>query len=58
MNKLCPVRALQCYMQRTRAFRQSNQLFVCFGTQAKGRPLSMLGHSCWIVKTIELFYAS
>ena len=30
LNKL-PVRALQCYVERTGAFRQSDQLFVCFG---------------------------
>ena len=27
-------------VKRTRAFRQSDQLFVCSGTQASGRPLS------------------
>src|SRR4029434_235733 len=26
LNKLCPVRALRCYAERTRAFRQSDQL--------------------------------
>ena len=31
LNKLCLVRALQCYVERTGAFRQSDQLFVCFG---------------------------
>src|SRR4029434_5202016 len=40
LNKLCPVRALRCYVERTGAFRQSDQLFVCFGARAKGRPLS------------------
>src|SRR4029434_6989154 len=37
---LRPLRALRCYAERTRAFRQSDQLFVCFGAHAKGRPLS------------------
>src|SRR4029434_10088504 len=26
-------------VKRTRAFRQSDQLFVCFGSQARGKPL-------------------
>lgn len=58
LNKLCPVRALRCYVERTRSFRQSDQLFVCFGTQAKGRPLSKPSLSRWIVETIELAYSS
>ena len=31
LNKLCPVRALRCYVECTGAFRQSDLLFVCFG---------------------------
>src|SRR4029434_550715 len=50
LNKLCPVRALHCYAERTRAFRQSDQLFVCFGARAKGRPLSKPSLSRWIVE--------
>src|SRR4029434_11043935 len=40
LNKLVPVCAFRCYVERTGAFRQSDQLFVCFGARAKGRPLS------------------
>ena len=53
---VCPVRALQCYTERTNAFRQSYQLFVCFGTQAKGRALFKPGLSRWIVEAVELSY--
>ena len=56
LNKLCPVRALRCYVERTRAFRQSDQLFVCFGARAIGRPLSKPSLSRWIVEAIVLSY--
>ncbi len=32
---LCPVRALRIYVDRTRSFRSSEQLFVCHGGQQK-----------------------
>ncbi|MGH0171934.1 UNVERIFIED_CONTAM: hypothetical protein FKN15_074097 [Acipenser sinensis] len=35
---LCPVRALRCYVHRTRALRQSDQLFICHGTRTLGQP--------------------
>src|SRR4029434_2443530 len=50
LNKLCPVRALRCYAECTRALRQSDQLFVCFGARAKGRLLSKPSLSRWIVE--------
>ncbi len=34
---LCPVRALRIYVDLTQSFRTSDQLFVCFGGQQKGR---------------------
>ncbi len=34
---LCPVRALRIYVDRTQSFRTSDQLFVCFGGQQKGK---------------------
>ncbi len=37
---LCPVRALRIYVDRTQSFRTSDQLFVCFGGQQKGRAVS------------------
>ncbi len=35
---LCPIRALRCYVDRTRSFRTSDQLFVCHGGRQKGMP--------------------
>ena len=58
LNKLCPVRALRCYVERTGAFRQSDQLFVCFGARANGRPLSKPSLSRWVVEAIVLSYKS
>ncbi len=53
---LCPVRALRIYVDRTQSFRTSDQLFVCFGGQQKGKAVSKqrLGH--WIVEAIVLAY--
>ncbi|KAJ8009733.1 hypothetical protein DPEC_G00094600 [Dallia pectoralis] len=33
---LCPVRAVACYVEHTRTLRTSDQMFVCFGTAARG----------------------
>ncbi len=32
---LCPVRALKIYVDRTAQLRESDQLFVCFGSKMK-----------------------
>ncbi len=37
---LCPIRALHIYVDRTRSFRSSEQLFVCHGDQQKGKAVS------------------
>ncbi len=37
---VCPVRALRIYIDRSASFRQSDQLFVCYGGCAKGRAVS------------------
>ena len=37
---LCPVRVLRLYLDHTQSFRSSEQLFVCFGGQHKGRAVS------------------
>ncbi len=34
---LCPVRALRMYVDHTWSFRSSEQLFVCYGGQQKGK---------------------
>ncbi|KAL0203247.1 hypothetical protein M9458_001265, partial [Cirrhinus mrigala] len=37
LSLLCPVHALRVYLERTQSFRQSEQLFVCFGDSERGR---------------------
>ncbi len=37
---VCPVRALRIYIDRSASFRQSDQLFVCYGGSTKGRAVS------------------
>ncbi len=53
---LCPVRALRIYVDRTQSFRTSDQLFVFFGGQQKGRAVSKQRLAHWIVEAIVLAY--
>ncbi len=46
---LCPVRALRIYVDRTRSFRSSEQLFVCYRGQQKGKAVSKQRLAHWIV---------
>ncbi len=39
-TSVCPVRALRIYIDRSASFRQSDQLFVCYGGCAKGQAVS------------------
>ncbi len=55
---LCPVRALRIYVDRTRSFRSSEQLFVCHGGQQKGKAVSKQRLAHWIVDAIALAYQS
>ncbi len=54
----CPVRALHIYVDRTRSFRSSEQLFVCHGGQQKGKAVSKQRLAHWIVDAIALAYQS
>ncbi|KAL0171004.1 hypothetical protein M9458_035600, partial [Cirrhinus mrigala] len=58
LNLLCPVRALRTYIERSTSFRQSEQLFVCFGGRNKGHPVTKQRLSRWIVDAIRLAYSS
>ncbi len=53
---LCPVRALRQYTDRTQSFRTSEQLFVCYGGQQKGKTVSKQRMAHWIVDAITLAY--
>ncbi len=58
LNLFCPVRALRIYLERSTPFRQSEQLFVCFGDRTKGHPVTKQRFSRWIVDAITLAYSS
>ncbi|KAI2655686.1 hypothetical protein H4Q32_024283 [Labeo rohita] len=53
---LCPIRALCIYVDCTRSFRRSEQLFVCFGGQQKGNAVSKQRLAHWVVDAITLAY--
>lgn len=52
----CPVRALHIYLDRTQIFGRSEQLFVCYGGQQKGKAVSKQTMAHWIVDAILLAY--
>ncbi len=58
LNRLCPVRALRIYIEHSTPFRQSEQLFVCFGCHTKGSPVTKQRLSRWIIDAIKLAYSS
>ncbi|XDV14326.1 hypothetical protein PO909_014597 [Leuciscus waleckii] len=55
---LCPVRALRVYIDRTQSFRTSDQLFVCYGGQQKGKAVSKQRLAHWLVDAITRAYES
>ncbi len=55
---LCPLSALRIYVDRTRSFRSSEQLFVCHGGQQKGKAVSEQRLAHWIVEAVTLAYQS
>ncbi len=57
-TSVCPVRALRIYIDRSASFRQSDQLFVCYGGCARGRAVSKQRLSHWIVDAITAAYTS
>lgn len=58
LHNLCPVRALSSYVERTRSFRQGDQLFVSWAKPHRGRPVSKQRLSHWIVEAISTAYSS
>ncbi|XP_054846822.1 uncharacterized protein LOC129337273 isoform X2 [Eublepharis macularius] len=49
-------RALLFYLHRTKCFRKSPALFLCYSGPRKGSPASAQSISRWIVSTIKLCY--
>ena len=59
LQALCPVRALRAYVACTQSLRRSHsQLFVCFGGQKVGHPVTKQRLSHWIVDTIVEAYSA
>ncbi|XP_048059471.1 uncharacterized protein LOC125276089 [Megalobrama amblycephala] len=58
LHCLCPVRALRHYVDRTKALRNSNQLFVSWADSHKGKPISRQRLSHWVVEAIIVSYNS
>ncbi|XP_073701195.1 uncharacterized protein [Garra rufa] len=58
LNTLCPVRALRIYTERTRGFRESDQLFISWMKPRTGKPITKQRLSHWIVEAISLAYSS
>ncbi len=58
LGLLCPVRALCIYVDSTRSFRSSEQLFVCHVGQQKGKAVSKQRLAHWIVEVVALAYQS
>ncbi|KAI2653671.1 Transposon Ty3-G Gag-Pol polyprotein [Labeo rohita] len=58
LNCMCPVRALDAYVHRAALWRNSEQLFVCYGPPKKRYPASKETLSRWIVDAISTAYES
>ncbi|KAL0151928.1 hypothetical protein M9458_052766 [Cirrhinus mrigala] len=58
LNALCPVRSLRVYIDRTSAFRRSDQLFISWAPPNTGNPISKQRLSHWLVEAISLAYES
>lgn len=58
LNLLCPVRALKVYVEHSAPFRQSDQLFVCFGGCTNGCSVTKQRLSKCIIDAIMLAYSS
>ncbi len=58
LNLICPDSTLRIYIECFAPFRQSEQLFVCFGSHNKGTPVTKQRISRWIIDTIMLAYCS
>ncbi|KAL0201540.1 hypothetical protein M9458_004727, partial [Cirrhinus mrigala] len=56
LTLLCPVRILRIYLKRSQHHRRSNQLFVCYGGQQKGKAVSEQRISHWLVDAIRTAY--
>ncbi len=56
LHMLCPVRALKIYVDRSKLWRKSPQLLVCFGAGRPGLATSKNRISHWVRDAISLAY--
>ncbi len=56
LRMLCPVRALKLYVDRSKVWRKSSQLLVCFGAGRRGLATSKQRISHWVRDGISLAY--
>ncbi len=56
LHMLCPVRALKLYVDRSKVWRKSSQLLVCFGAGRRGLAMSKQRISHWVRDAISLAY--
>ncbi len=56
LHMLCPVRALNIYVDRSNIWRKSPQLLVCFGAGCHGLATSKQRISHWVRDAISLAY--
>ncbi len=56
LHMLCPVRALKLYVDRSKVWRKSSQMLVCFGAGRRGIATSKQRVSHWVRDAILLAY--
>ncbi len=56
LHLLCPVRALKLYVDRSKVWRKSPQLLICFGAGCRGLAMSKQRISHWVRDAISLAY--
>ncbi len=56
LHLLCPVRALKLYVDRSKVWRKSPQLLICFGAGRRGLATSKQRISHWVRDAISLAY--
>lgn len=55
-HRLCPVRALSLYVERTAPLRKTQQLFVHYREHSQGKPLSKQRLAHWLCEAITQAY--
>ncbi len=56
LHLLCPIRALKLYVDRSKVWRKSPQLLICFGAGRRGLATSKQRISHWVRDAISLVY--